>query len=150
MGRPNWPYRQLPLRRCHIARPISSPPPIEQRGMVWANPRKVQVFEDFEMPVARGRGRPDDRAQRQTAVSAIAEAFLVRVATYNIHTCIGVDRRYDPGRIGAVLREIDADIACLQEVDTHRRSDRYADQWAYLGEITGRRVITGAGIREHR
>jgi len=118
--------------------------------MVWANPRKVQVFEDFEMPAARGRGRPDDRAHRQTAASAIAEAFLVRVATYNIHTCIGVDRRYDPGRIGAVLREIDADIACLQEVDTHRRSDRYADQWAYLGEITGRRVITGAGIREHR
>jgi endonuclease/exonuclease/phosphatase family metal-dependent hydrolase len=72
---------------------------------------------------------------------------LVRVATYNIHTCIGVDRRYDPDRIGAVLREIDADIACLQEVDA-RRSDRHADQWAYLGEVTGRRVITG--IREHR
>jgi endonuclease/exonuclease/phosphatase family metal-dependent hydrolase len=75
---------------------------------------------------------------------------LVKVATYNIHTCIGVDRRYDPGRIGAVLREIGADIASLQEVDARRRSDRYADQWAYLGEVTGRRVITGTGIREHR
>jgi endonuclease/exonuclease/phosphatase family metal-dependent hydrolase len=108
------------------------------------------VFEDFEMPVAGGRRRPDDRAARQPVAAAIAEAFLVRVATYNIHTCIGVDRRYDPGRIGAVLREIDADIVSLQEVDARRRSDRYADQWAYLGEVTGRRVVTGTGIREHR
>src|SRR5437016_10917577 len=100
------------------------------------------------MPVARGRGRPDDRAQRQTAASAIAEALLVRVATYNIHTCIGVDRRYDPGRIATVLRVIDADIACLQEVDARRGSDRPHDQWAYLGEVTGRRVIAGTGIRE--
>ncbi len=69
-------------------------------------------------------------------------------ATYNIHTCIGVDRRYDPGRIATVLREIDADIACLQEVDARRGSDRHHDQWAYLGEVTGRRVITGMGIRE--
>jgi endonuclease/exonuclease/phosphatase family metal-dependent hydrolase len=49
-----------------------------------------------------------------------------------------------------VLREIDADIACLQEVDTHRRSERHADQWAYLGEATGCRVITGTGVRQHR
>ncbi|HXO92240.1 MAG TPA: endonuclease/exonuclease/phosphatase family protein [Stellaceae bacterium] len=72
----------------------------------------------------------------------------VRVTTYNIHTCVGVDRRYDPGRIATVLREIDADIACLQEVDARRGSDGHHDQWSYLGEVTGRRVITGMGIRE--
>ena len=70
----------------------------------------------------------------------------VRVVTYNIHTCVGVDRRYDPSRISAVLREIDADIACLQEVGSRRHIDRYPDQWAYLGQETGCRVITGAGI----
>jgi endonuclease/exonuclease/phosphatase family metal-dependent hydrolase len=47
----------------------------------------------------------------------------VRVVTYNIHSCVGVDRRYDPSRISTVLREIDADIACLQEVDARRRSE---------------------------
>jgi endonuclease/exonuclease/phosphatase family metal-dependent hydrolase len=129
---------------------FSSPPIDMGRGWVGAKPRKVRVFEDFELPVAGGRGRPDIRGGRQTVDPAIAGAFLVRVATYNIHTCIGVDRRYDPGRIGAVLREIDADIACLQEVDARRQSDRYADQWAYLGEVTGRRVVTCTGIREHR
>src|SRR5262250_2446476 len=79
-----------------------------------------------------------------------AEHHSVRVVTYNIHTCVGVDRRYDPSRIAAVLREIDADIACLQEVDAHRGTERSAEQWAYLGEATGCRVILGAGIRDYR
>jgi endonuclease/exonuclease/phosphatase family metal-dependent hydrolase len=74
----------------------------------------------------------------------------IRVVTYNIHTCVGVDRRYDPARIAAVLREIDADIACLQEVDARRRIERHADQWAYLGEATGCRVILGRGDRRGR
>jgi endonuclease/exonuclease/phosphatase family metal-dependent hydrolase len=106
------------------------------------------VFEDFEMPMAGGRERPADRARRRAVAPVIAEVSSVRVATYNIHTCVGVDRRYDPGRIATVLREIDADIACLQEVAARRGSDRHHDQWAYLGEVTGRRVITGIGLRE--
>ena len=72
----------------------------------------------------------------------------VRVVTYNIHSCVGVDRRYDPSRISTVLREIDADIACLQEVDARRRSERYTDQWAYLGVATGCQVVTGTGVRQ--
>src|SRR5438132_8206514 len=100
------------------------------------------------MPIAGGPERPADRARRRAVAAVIAEVSSVRVATYNIHTCIGVDRRYDPGRIATVLRVIDADIACLQEVDARRGSDRPHDQWAYLGEVTGRRVIAGTGIRE--
>jgi endonuclease/exonuclease/phosphatase family metal-dependent hydrolase len=38
-------------------------------------------------------------------------------ASYNIHKAVGLDRRRDPERILAVLREIDADIIALQEVD---------------------------------
>jgi endonuclease/exonuclease/phosphatase family metal-dependent hydrolase len=74
----------------------------------------------------------------------------VRVVTYNIHSCVGVDRRYDPSRISAVLGEIDADIACLQEVAASRRSERHADQWAYLGVATGCLVVTGTGICQPR
>jgi endonuclease/exonuclease/phosphatase family metal-dependent hydrolase len=40
----------------------------------------------------------------------------LRVATYNIHRCRGMDRRTMPGRIADVLREIDADVVALQEV----------------------------------
>ena len=39
-----------------------------------------------------------------------------RVATYNIHKCRGLDMKFAPERIITVLRELDADIICLQEV----------------------------------
>jgi endonuclease/exonuclease/phosphatase family metal-dependent hydrolase len=48
------------------------------------------------------------------------------------------------------LREIDADIACLQEVGVRRRIGRQADQWAFLSQVTASRVITAASVREHR
>lgn len=41
----------------------------------------------------------------------------LRFATYNIHKAVGTDRRRDPERIMAVLREVHADIIALQEAD---------------------------------
>lgn len=38
-------------------------------------------------------------------------------ASYNIHKAVGIDRRRDPDRIVSILREIDADVIALQEVD---------------------------------
>ncbi len=43
----------------------------------------------------------------------------IRIATYNIHKCVGLDRRFSPERIAEVLRELDADIIALQEVLCH-------------------------------
>jgi endonuclease/exonuclease/phosphatase family metal-dependent hydrolase len=40
----------------------------------------------------------------------------IRIATYNIHRCRGMDRRVVPARIIDVLRDIDADVVALQEV----------------------------------
>jgi endonuclease/exonuclease/phosphatase family metal-dependent hydrolase len=39
-----------------------------------------------------------------------------RVASYNIHSCVGTDRRASAERVLHVLREIDADVVALQEV----------------------------------
>lgn len=41
----------------------------------------------------------------------------LKVASYNIHKGVGLDRRCDPDRILTVLREIDADVIALQEAD---------------------------------
>jgi endonuclease/exonuclease/phosphatase family metal-dependent hydrolase len=86
---------------------------------------------------------PDDhRAVRSLALAVpAAAAGSIKLVTYNIHACIGVDRRYDPARIAAVLRGIDADIACLQEVAGRRRIGRHPDQWSYLAEVTGCQVV---------
>jgi endonuclease/exonuclease/phosphatase family metal-dependent hydrolase len=43
--------------------------------------------------------------------------FMIKVASYNIHKGIGLDRRRNPERVLEVLREIDADIIALQEAD---------------------------------
>ena len=40
----------------------------------------------------------------------------LRVATYNVHRCRGIDGRTRPDRIAAVLRSVDADVIALQEV----------------------------------
>jgi endonuclease/exonuclease/phosphatase family metal-dependent hydrolase len=40
----------------------------------------------------------------------------LRIATYNIHRCRGLDGRTRPERIAAVLSSIDADVVALQEV----------------------------------
>ena len=40
----------------------------------------------------------------------------VRIATYNVHRCRGLDRRTSPARIAEVLAEIGADVIALQEV----------------------------------
>jgi endonuclease/exonuclease/phosphatase family metal-dependent hydrolase len=39
----------------------------------------------------------------------------LRVATYNVHACVGTDGRYDPDRVAAVVAELDADIVAVQE-----------------------------------
>lgn len=43
--------------------------------------------------------------------------MVMKVATYNIRKCVGLDRKRDPVRILSVLQEIDADIIALQEAD---------------------------------
>ncbi len=40
----------------------------------------------------------------------------LRIATYNIHRCRGLDGRTNPGRIADVIRAFDPDVVALQEV----------------------------------
>jgi endonuclease/exonuclease/phosphatase family metal-dependent hydrolase len=55
------------------------------------------------------------RLHRPSADRAGLELDL-RVATYNVHRCRGLDRRTMPTRIAAVLADIGADVVALQEV----------------------------------
>jgi endonuclease/exonuclease/phosphatase family metal-dependent hydrolase len=40
----------------------------------------------------------------------------VRIATYNVHKCRGLDRRTTPERIARVILQLDADVVALQEI----------------------------------
>jgi endonuclease/exonuclease/phosphatase family metal-dependent hydrolase len=46
---------------------------------------------------------------------ATRRAPTMRVATYNVHACVGTDRRHDPDRVASVVGELDADVVALQE-----------------------------------
>ncbi|HEX6956659.1 MAG TPA: endonuclease/exonuclease/phosphatase family protein [Ferrovibrio sp.] len=73
---------------------------------------------------------------------------LLRVATYNIHSCIGGDRSYDPPRILKVLREIDADILALQEVGGYPVDGQ--EQVHYFERHLGMTLIPGLNLRRRR
>jgi endonuclease/exonuclease/phosphatase family metal-dependent hydrolase len=61
----------------------------------------------------------------------------IRIATYNIHKCVGIDRRFSPERIAEVLREIDADVVALQEVLCHHDSQKREHQAEFIAAELG-------------
>lgn len=66
----------------------------------------------------------------------------LRVATYNLHGCVGTDGRREVERIASVIRDLDADVVGLQEVDC-RGARGCSDQLAELSEATGLVSISG-------
>lgn len=71
------------------------------------------------------------------------------VSSYNIHACVGLDGRRDPVRIWRVLKEIDADIYGLQEVDARSRQSDIVDQFEFFEEQTGMHAIAGPNMTEN-
>ena len=79
---------------------------------------------------------------------------MPRLLTYNVHRCVGVDRRLDVGRIADVIAEHEPDIVCLQELDVGRARTGLVDQASGLhaisihpGRIQPRRLTGGADPR---
>jgi len=70
----------------------------------------------------------------------------LRVASYNIHACLGMDGHRDPTRIAAVLREIDADVIGLQEVDALPGETTESLQMQYLASTLGHHAIAGPTV----
>ncbi|MBL9091546.1 MAG: endonuclease/exonuclease/phosphatase family protein [Planctomycetaceae bacterium] len=56
------------------------------------------------------------------------EARPLRIATYNVHSCVGLDGRLSPARIARVLARCDADVVALQELDVLRVRTGRTDQ----------------------
>lgn len=65
----------------------------------------------------------------------------MRLVTYNISSCRGTDRRFNPARTASVLRSLKADVLALQEVE--HRSVNGQDLLDYLAYQTGLVAIPG-------
>lgn len=70
-----------------------------------------------------------------------ARSGRMRLATYNIHTGIGTDGRFDPHRVARVLQELDADVVALQEVEQHAVGD--IDLLEFLAASGGYEALAG-------
>lgn len=69
-----------------------------------------------------------------------------RVASYNIHSCIGNDRQCNEERTLRVLREMHADIIGLQEVGGSSLVDEM-EQFAFFEKHLGMSAISASNLR---
>ena len=53
---------------------------------------------------------------------------MPRILTYNVHRCVGTDRRLDVGRVAEVIARLKPDIVALQELDVGRARTGGVDQ----------------------
>jgi endonuclease/exonuclease/phosphatase family metal-dependent hydrolase len=68
------------------------------------------------------------------------------LVSYNIHSGIGTDGRFDLRRVGEVLREINADIIALQEVGDFRGKTSREDQPEHLADLLGLHMAFGPNV----
>jgi endonuclease/exonuclease/phosphatase family metal-dependent hydrolase len=74
----------------------------------------------------------------------------LRIATYNIHKCRGIDRRTSIKRIADVIRQLDADIVALQEVlDVRSGRSEFDQARCLVEELAGYHSTFGENRQLH-
>ncbi|HYE00284.1 MAG TPA: endonuclease/exonuclease/phosphatase family protein [Alphaproteobacteria bacterium] len=71
----------------------------------------------------------------------------LRLLTYNIHSCIGTDRRVSVERVAEVIAACVPDVVALQEVDVGRARTGGADQAAEIARLLGMESHFHAALR---
>ena len=101
-------------------------PSVQDRAM---RPRELRA-----LALRHLKRTPADAAIRRDPTGQSAP---LRVATLNVHSCIGMDGRCSPARIARLIDRLDADIIALQELDVGRIRSRREDQLEQLAQFTG-------------
>ncbi|RYE67240.1 MAG: EEP domain-containing protein, partial [Rhizobiaceae bacterium] len=68
------------------------------------------------------------------------------IASYNVHKCVGIDRKFDPARIAHVIREIGADVIALQEADSRFGERRGLLDLGWMERETGLLPVPISGV----
>lgn len=77
--------------------------------------RPLDLREGVRQFLGRAPGAfPGRRRQRDQ------KREIIRILTYNVHSCIGMDGKLSPDRIARVIAQYDPDIVALQELDAGR------------------------------
>ncbi|TAE78644.1 MAG: hypothetical protein EAZ65_04610 [Verrucomicrobia bacterium] len=73
-------------------------------------------------------GRDGPREERVPHHPPRGPGAPLRVMTYNIHSCLGIDGKTRPERVARVINHFDPDLVAVQEVDAHRPRSGHHDQ----------------------
>lgn len=73
-----------------------------------------------------GRSGMESVGARKRGVAT--QANTLRVMSYNVHSCIGMDGKIDPARIARVIARARPDVVALQELDVGRERSHGLDQ----------------------
>ena len=74
------------------------------------------------------------------ALDAQLGTDVLRIASYNVHSCCGADGKRDANRVAAVIEELGCDTVGLQEVDY--RLD-------YIAQKLSMKAIPGLTLARH-
>lgn len=71
----------------------------------------------------------------------------LKLLSYNIHSCFGVDGKYDPSRVASIIESSGADLVALQEVDSSLEVRDGLNQLQYLAYRTGLTPLMGPTLK---
>lgn len=99
-----------------------------------ANTKARVRGEDLRKIALHYLGKDGEREERVPKTKSGSERTSIRVMTYNIHSCVGLDGRVRPERVARVINQYDPDIVAVQEVDCHRKRTSSHDQSKVIAE----------------
>ncbi|MES2980858.1 MAG: endonuclease/exonuclease/phosphatase family protein [Verrucomicrobiota bacterium] len=93
--------------------------------------------EDLRKIVMHYLRRDGEREERAHRGSNSEPRATIRVMSYNIHSCIGMDGKVRPERVARVINRFDPDIVAVQEVDCNRMRSGGHDQSQVIADHLG-------------
>jgi endonuclease/exonuclease/phosphatase family metal-dependent hydrolase len=98
--------------------PVDAPLPAAQRYYLRASDLRHAAFHFL------GRAKHESAVQQKRTITQ----GTLRVMTYNVHSCIGMDGKLSPERIARIIARYAPDVVALQELDVGRARTEGMDQ----------------------
>jgi len=70
-----------------------------------------------------------------SSIAAVTNDRELRLMTYNVHSCIGLDNKATPERIARVISRYNPDVIALQELDVSKNRSHGVNQAKRIAEI---------------
>jgi endonuclease/exonuclease/phosphatase family metal-dependent hydrolase len=158
-----WDPQQMPLSFSHENGAHGGPGSEETRGFLLV-PDRIRRWHVAHLQQTRKRVRGEDlwsiarhflgrdgpREERVPHHLARERDLPIRVMTYNIHSCIGIDGKIRPERVARVINHCDPDIVAVQELDAHRLRSGGHDQAAVIANHLRMDHVFHAMIEEEK